>query len=224
MEHIIIIEDDRFMREELRYVLEQAGYQVGEILDFSNAATEVIKRRPDLVLLDLSLPMTDGFHICRSLKQHSDIPVLVLTSRDGLKDEVKALSLGADEYLTKPCHGERLVARIQHVLRKAKKTLGVLDGAGFLLDVKSYTVYAGEDFFVLPKNEGRILAELMEHRGELVTKAQLFQMLWGTEEYIDENVLHVTMTRLRKALAQYQLSDRIETVRGKGYRFKEREA
>ena len=220
MEQIIIIEDDRFMREELRYVLEQAGYQVGEILDFANAVMEVTRMKPDLVLLDLSLPMTDGFTICRSLKQDTQIPVLVLTSRDGLKDELKALALGADEYLTKPCHGERLVARIQNVLRKAKKPLSLLEGNGFLLDVKSYTVHVGDDFFVLPKNEGRILSELMEHRGELVTKAQLFQMLWGTEEYIDENVLHVTMTRLRKALAEYQLSDRIETVRGKGYRFR----
>lgn len=220
MERISIIEDDRFMREELRYVLEQAGYQVGEILDFANAVTEVIKEKPDLVLLDLSLPMTDGFHICRSLKQSTQIPVLILTSRDGLKDELSALELGADEYLTKPCHGERLLARIRNVLRKTKQPLNLLDGAGFLLDVRSYTVYVGEDSFVLPKNEGRILGELMEHRGELVTKTQLFQLLWGTEEYIDENVLHVTMTRLRKALAEYQLSDRIETVRGKGYCFR----
>lgn len=220
MERISIIEDDRFMREELRYVLEQAGYQVGEILDFANAVTEVIKENPDLVLLDLSLPMTDGFHICRSLKQSTQIPVLILTSRDGLKDELSALELGADEYLTKPCHGERLLARIRNVLRKTKQPLNLLDGVGFLLDVRSYTVYVGEDSFVLPKNEGRILGELMEHRGELVTKTQLFQLLWGTEEYIDENVLHVTMTRLRKALAEYQLSDRIETVRGKGYCFR----
>lgn len=220
MERISIIEDDRFMREELRYVLEQAGYQVGEILDFSHAVTEVIKENPDLVLLDLSLPMTDGFHICRSLKQSTQIPVLILTSRDGLKDELSALELGADEYLTKPCHGERLLARIRNVLRKTKQPLNLLDGSGFLLDVRSYTVYVGEDSFVLPKNEGRILGELMEHRGELVTKTQLFQLLWGTEEYIDENVLHVTMTRLRKALAEYQLSDRIETVRGKGYCFR----
>jgi len=118
MKHIAVVEDEDMMREELEDILQKAGYQTSGITDFENAAAAILAASPDLVLLDLNLPGMGGFQICRELKQKSSIPVLVLTSRDQLQDELHALDLGADEFLTKPCRKERLLARVSNVLKR----------------------------------------------------------------------------------------------------------
>ena len=106
MKQIVIAEDELFMREELSDILQKAGYEILEITEFDHVADQILTLSPDLALLDLNLPGTSGFQICRELKQKSAIPVLVLTSRDQMRDELHALELGADEYLTKPCRRE----------------------------------------------------------------------------------------------------------------------
>lgn len=116
MKHIAVVEDEALMREELADMLRRAGYAVTEVTDFADVTGQLLALAPDLVLLDLNLPEVSGFQICRDLKRRSALPVLVLTSRDQLRDEVHALELGADEYLTKPYRKERLLARIGNVL------------------------------------------------------------------------------------------------------------
>jgi DNA-binding response OmpR family regulator len=218
MKRIVIAEDDLFMREELGDILLKEQYEIAVVEDFRHTVREIEKCSPDLVLLDVNLPGSSGFEICRELKKHTAVPVLILTSRDQLSDELHALDFGADDYLTKPCHKERLVARLSNLLRRYEGRTHLLDGNGFLLDRQTYTLYVDKTSKVLTENEGKILELLMTRQGELVSKEELFFALWGTTEYIDENALQVNMTRLRKNLKEQSLDGRIDTVRGKGYR------
>ena len=150
------------------------------------------------------------------MKQKTAIPVLVLTSRDQMQDELQGLRLGADEYLTKPCRGERLLARITNLLKRYEGRANLLEGDGFLLDRGTYTLYIHNTSVVLPKNQGKLLEVLLT--GELTTAEQLCHALWGTTEFIDENALQVNLTRLKKTMASLGMRQKIVSVRGVGYR------
>lgn len=219
MKHIAVVEDEDMMREELEVILQKAGYQTSGITDFENVAAAILAASPDLVLLDLNLPGMGGFQICRELKQKSSIPVLVLTSRDQLQDELHALDLGADEFLTKPCRKERLLARVSNVLKRYEGRNNLLEGNGFLLDRQTYTLYIHNQSVILPQNQGKILGIFLEHGSDIVTKEELCIALWGTAEFIDENALQVNLTRLKKTMANLDMPQQIIPVRGVGYRF-----
>lgn len=223
MKRIAIVEDELFMREELSDILHKADYKVEEIGEFGDAAGTLLKISPDLVLLDLNLPGSSGFQICREIKLKSSIPVLVLTSRDQLQDELHALNLGADEYLIKPCRKERLLARISNVLKRYEGRSNLLEGPGCLLDRQTYTLYIHNSSVILPKNQGKILEVFLLHGEEIVSKEELCMAIWGTTEFIDENALQVNLTRLKKTLAGLRMYRQIVTVRGQGYRFTEEE-
>ncbi|MDE6742906.1 MAG: response regulator transcription factor [Lachnospiraceae bacterium] len=218
MKHIAIAEDEFLMREELSDMLRKAGYQVSEISEFENVTEQLLALSPDLILLDLNLPGTSGFQICREIKQTSSLPVLVLTSRDQLRDELHALDLGADEYLTKPCRKERLLARIFNVLKRYEGRSNLLEGAGFLLDRQTYTLYINNNSVILPKNQGKILEVFLTHGNEIVSKEELCLAIWGTTEFIDENAVQVNLTRLKKTMANLMMRQQIVPVRGIGYR------
>ncbi len=220
MARITIVEDDSLMREELVDILQKAGYEVTAITDFHDIVPQIVTSAPDLVLLDINLPEQSGFEICKHLKSKGIGPILILTSRDKLQDELHGLGLGADDYLTKPCNRDRLLARIQNLLRRFEGHPGLVDGGSFLLDPNIFTLYKGSQSLLLSDNEGRILLALVQHRPEIVSKSTLSERLWGTDQYIDENALQVNLTRLRKTLRKLDLEDQIETVRGKGYRLR----
>ena len=217
MKKIVIAEDDVFMRDELASILMKEGYETDCLADFSDAARKILSLSPDLVLLDLNLPGITGFEICRSIRKISTVPVLVLTSRDQLKDELHALKLGADEYLTKPCHKDRLTARILNLLRRYEDRDRFAEIQGVRLDRQTFTVYMNGQSAVLPENQGKIMELLLLHAGETVTKSMLSERLWGTTEYIDENALQVNMTRIKKTIRKLHIPYRIETRRGIGY-------
>ena len=217
MKKIVIAEDDVFMREELASILMKEGYETDCLADFSDAARKILSLSPDLVLLDLNLPGITGFEICRSIRKISTVPVLVLTSRDQLKDELHALKLGADEYLTKPCHKDRLTARILNLLRRYEDRDRFAEIQGVRLDRQTFTVYMNGQSAVLPENQGKIMELLLLHAGDTVTKSMLSERLWGTTEYIDENALQVNITRLKKTIRKLHIPYRIETRRGIGY-------
>lgn len=215
---IAIVEDEELMREELAEALQKGGYRVEEILTFGNAVDKILELAPDLVLLDLNLPGTSGFRICRDIKQKSAIPVLVMTSRDQMRDELQALELGADEYLTKPCRKERLLARVSNVLKRYEGRSNLLEGPGFLLDRQTYTLYIHNRSLVLPQNQGKLLEVFLAHGDGVAGKDDLCRALWGTTEFIDENALQVNLTRLKKTMANLEMELRIVPVRGVGYR------
>ena len=218
MKRIAVVEDEVYMREELCSMLEKAGYSVLEITAFENAEEQLTAITPDLVILDLNLPEISGFQICRNLKQKTPIPVLVLTSRDQMADELHALRLGADEYLTKPCRKERLLARIANILKRYEGRSNLLEGQGFLLDRGTYTLYINNTSVVLPKNQGKLMEALLAGGDNLVTSEQLCRALWDTTEFIDENALQVNLTRLKKTMLNLGMKQKVVAVRGLGYR------
>lgn len=219
MVKIVVVEDEVLMREEIVEILEKEQYQVSCIADFTHAADEILRQSPDLVLLDLNLPGISGFEICKEIRQKSTVLILVLTGRNQLKDELHALGLGADEYLNKPCHKDRLLIRITNLLRRAEDRQHFVEAQGIRLDVHTYTLYVNGHSVVLPEKQGKMMEQFLTHYGEIVPGKVLFESLWGTTDYIDENALQVNMTRLRKTVSQLELNHRITTIRGKGYRF-----
>ena len=218
MKRIAVVEDEVYMREELCHMLEKDGYLVEPVTDFENAAQVLVSLSPDLVILDLNLPEISGFQICRELKRKTAIPVLVLTSRDQVKDELQAFQFGADEYLTKPCRKDRLLARVSNLLKRYEGRTNLIEGADFLLDRQTYTLYIHNTSVVLPKNQGKLLVAFLNGGDALVTTEQLCMALWGTTEYIDENALQVNLTRLKKTMSVLEMKQRIVAVRGIGYR------
>ena len=216
MKKIAVVEDEIYMREELCSMLKKAGYEALEVTVFEDAVKYLTALIPDLVLLDLNLPGISGFQICQDLKQKTAIPVLVLTSRDQMQDELQALRLGADEYLTKPCRKERLLARITNILKRYEGRPNLLEGQEFLLDLGTYTLYIHNTSVVLPKNQGKLLEALVS--SDLVTSEELCKTLWGTMEFIDENALQVNLSRLKKTMATLGMRQKIVAVRGVGYR------
>jgi DNA-binding response OmpR family regulator len=212
------------MREELADILGKTGYEAVALADFHDVAAQLVTLRPQAVVLDINLPEESGFELCKQLKGKGVGPVLVLTSRDCLQDELHALDLGADDYLCKPCHADRLIARLQNLLKRFEGQANLLNGGGFLLDSQTFTLYVGSNSLALSTNEGRLLLALVHQSPQLVSKSQLCDALWGTDEFIDENALQVNLTRLRKTLQRVGLDARIETVRGEGYRLREQQS
>ena len=218
MKKIAVVEDEVYTREELCNMLEKAGYSALAVTAFENAAEQLTVLAPDLVILDLNLPEISGFQICRDLKQKTSIPVLVLTSRDQMSDELQALRFGADEYLTKPCRKERMLARIANILKRFEGRSNLLEGQGFLLDRGTYTLYIDNTSVILPRNQGKLLEALLAGENQLVTSKQLCRALWDTSEFIDENALQVNLTRLKKTMANLGMKQKVVAVRGLGYR------
>lgn len=218
MKKIAVVEDEEYMREELCSILQKAGFETVAITAFEDSVEQLSSLTPDLVVLDLNLPGISGFQICRELKQKTAIPVLVLTSRDQMQDELQSLRLGADEFLTKPCRKERLLARISNILKRYEGRNNLLEGEGFLLDRGTYTLYIHNTSVVLPKNQGKLLEELLSGGDDPVSAQQLCTALWGTTEFIDENALQVNLTRLKKTMANLEMQQKIVAVRGLGYR------
>ena len=219
MQKIMIVEDDQAIREELALLLENEGYApiVGE--DFSTILEQAGRECPDLVLLDVGLPGRDGFSLCANLRKSVKAPVIFVTSRSSSLDEVRALSLGGDDYITKPYSIPVLLARIKAVLRRSGATDGtdVLEAAGLCLSLTKGAVSVSGQTAELTRNELQILTCLMAHAGQIVSRADLIETLWDNQIYIDDNTLSVNMTRLRTKLAEIGLPDAIKTRRGMGY-------
>lgn len=217
MSRILIVEDDAYLREELIHTFGKKGHLTSGISSFTAPEQEIMESSPELVVLDLNLPGKSGFELCRWLKAHASFPVLILTSRDTLSDELRALDLGADDFLTKPCHPDRLIARAERLLQTYGKVQHLVEAGELILDTDTYKLIWRDTHAVLPETEGRILKALIEHYPQLVSKQELSAAIWGDTEYVDENILQVNMTRLRKSLNAAGLGDIVRTVRGRGY-------
>lgn len=217
---IMIIEDDPAIREELALLLENEGYIPLPVTNFDDIPEQAVRERPDLILLDIGLPGKDGFSLCAALRKVVFAPVIFVTSRDAGVDEVRALSLGGDDYITKPYSVPVLLARIKAVLRRSSSDLelsDILEVGELHLSLKKGGVSCGGKAVELSRNELQILACLMAHAGQIVSRADLIDALWDNQIYIDDNTLSVNMTRLRGKLAEIGLPDVIKTRRGMGY-------
>ena len=215
---IYICEDDLNMAQDLCGILIKYGYSAVFAQDFSNVAQDIISRAPELVLLDINLPQFDGFHICREVRRVSDVPIIMLTSRESEIDELMSMNLGADDYVTKPFNMQILLAHISSVLRRANRVIeNTLTHRGVTLDPTAGMLRYGEQSMELTKNEQRILLRLMQSKGAIVTRAQLMDALWQDDEFIDDNTLTVNINRLRRKLESVGVHDFLITRRGQGY-------
>lgn len=225
---IVIVEDDKGIRKELKQLLENAFYEVRMIEVFENVAEQIysMKPAPDLVLLDLNLPGESGFDVCTRLREHSDVPVIFLTSRTDSMDELNGILKGADDYITKPFNPPILLARIGVVLKrttnknaeKSREDALNIEYKGVLLNIAGgYIEHKGKRAD-LTKNELKILHLLYQKKGEIVPRLDMIEYLWDNEVFIDDNTLSVNVTRLRGKLAEIGVENFIETKRGMGYR------
>ena len=219
MQKIMIIEDEPDIRDELSLLLENEGYEPLSVTDFNSIPNQAIQERPDLILLDIGLPGQDGFSLCASLRKAVSAPVIFVTSRDSGSDEVRALSLGGDDYITKPYSVPVLLARIKAVLRRGsgRPTTDVVETVGLRLSLTKGTLTSGGKTVELTRNEMQILSYLMQHTGQIVSRADLIDALWDNQIYIDDNTLSVNMTRLRGKLTELGMPELIKTRRGMGY-------
>ena len=220
MQKIMVIEDDTAIQEELDLLLENEGYMPLVVTNFTDIPGQAVLERPDLILLDIGLPGRDGFSLCAALRKAVSAPVIFVTSRDASTDEVRALSLGGDDYITKPYSVPVLLARIKAVLRRSSgepEPADVLEAGGLRLSLTKGVVSANGKTAELTRNEIQILACLIARMGQIVSRADLIDALWDNQIYIDDNTLSVNMTRLRGKLAEIGLPDAIKTRRGMGY-------
>ena len=223
MNHIFIVEDDKKIREELSTFLSKNGYECEAPGEFDGIIDDILAKKPDLVLLDINLPTFDGFYVCREIRKHSDIPIIVVTSRNTEIDELMSLNLGADDFITKPYNTHILLAHISSVLKRASKDTppDKIDCGRFYINLsQSCIIYNGKEYD-LTKNELKILALLYENKGSIVSRDELMTQLWNSDMFIDDNTLTVNINRLRKKLEDAGLGQEvIETKRGRGYMVK----
>ncbi|EQK42864.1 transcriptional regulatory family protein [[Clostridium] bifermentans ATCC 638] len=219
MNKLMIIEDSQIIREELKSLLTRYGYNVIACENFENILEDIEKERPELILLDINLPVYDGFHICREVRKTLNIPIIIVTSRDSEIDELMSMNLGADDFITKPYNTQILLARISAVLKRTYTDVNsdVLVYKDLSLDLSKGTITAFGQSVELSKNEIKILAHLMKNKEKIVSRDDLMNYMWNSDVYIDDNTLSVNMTRIRKKLEELDLKDYIETRRGLGY-------
>ncbi|CED93956.1 response regulator transcription factor [Romboutsia ilealis] len=220
MEKIIIIEDDEIIREELKNFLSKYGYEIVAPTSFDNVVKFILNENANLVLLDINLPIFDGYYICREVRKKSDIPIIIVTSRDSDMDELMSMNLGADDFVTKPYNTQILLARIAALLKRSGlniTTNNILTYKDFQLNLSNATITYNEKEIELTKNEVKILSYLINHKGEIVSRELLMEYLWSTEYFVDDSTLTVNITRLRKKLAEIGIENVIETRRGLGY-------
>ena len=220
MTKIIIIEDDEVIREELQNFLIKYGYEVKAPTDLFNIINYVEKENANLILLDINLPMYDGYYICREIRKTSDVPIIIVTSRDSEVDELMSMNLGADDFITKPYNTEILLARITNILKRtygSSKTNNILNYRDFDLNLSNATIIYKDKSLDLTKNEIKIISCLINNKGNIVKRDSLMEYLWKEDYFVDDSTLNVNINRLRKKLEEIGIENPIETRRGLGY-------
>lgn len=217
---IYIVEDEEAMRMELITLLEKYGYSCESCSAFKNITGQILAAEPELILLDINLPFQDGFTVCREVRKSSDVPIIVLTSRNTDFDELMSLNIGADDFIAKPYNAQVLIARIQKVIKRTYEVQNnsILIHKGLTINLLKATMCCGESEVELTKNELGILRLLVMNKGNVIPREEIINELWQSEEFIDENTLNVNMVRLRKKLTEIGLPRYLETKRGLGYR------
>ncbi|GAA4852240.1 two-component response regulator BceR [Paenibacillus vulneris] len=218
---IFIVEDDSSILDSLKDRLEKWSLRVIGPQQFDDILGEFLKEQPHLVILDIQLPLYDGFHWCREIRAVSKVPILFLSSRDHPMDMVMAMNMGADDYIQKPFHMDVLLAKIQAILRRTyaygEEVSDLVEWNGAVIDMRRCVICREGKEVELTKNEFFILAVLLKAKNEIVQRHELMRKLWEDEQFVNDNTLTANITRLRQKLATLQLEDAIVTKKGLGY-------
>lgn len=219
MYKITIVEDDENIRLELKDFFEKFGYECFLVQNFENVLKEILMSEAQLILLDINLPVYDGFHICREIRKNSNIPIIFITSRTSDVDELMGMHMGADDFVSKPFNTQILLARIESLIKRTYESnkSNILEYNGIKFDPSQDTVSYGEKTVELTKNENRIIKKLMDNKNKIISRDEIMDYLWQSNEFIDDNTLTVNMNRLRNKLKSIGLVDIIHTKRGRGY-------
>lgn len=220
MSKIFIVEDEKTIRDELNIFLSRYGYEIEAPDSFENIIENLKESSSDLILLDINLPIFDGYYICREVRKFSEVPIIVVTSRDSDIDELMSMNLGADDFITKPYNTQILLARIESILKRVNrnlKTSDVLEYNDMKVNLSNGTINYNNETIEITKNELKILSYLIKNKGKIVSREKLMNYLWDCEMFIDDNTLSVNVTRIRKKLEEIGLKNIIETRRGLGY-------
>ena len=220
MSKILIVEDDKKLRDELKIFLERHGYEVFLLEKLDNSIEDILGYKADLILLDINLPNADGEYICREIRKVSNIPIIIVTSRDSELDELLSINNGADQYITKPYNIQILLAKIERLLKRSYSgnvSQDKIDCGKFVLNLSKSIIEKDGKIVELTKNEFKILHYLVLNKEKIVSRNEIMDYLWESENFIDDNTLTVNIKRLRNKLEEIGLNDVIETKRGQGY-------
>ena len=217
MYKIMIIEDDTLISNELKSLLDNSGYESYILDNYANALEEILHLKPDLILLDINIPYTNGEVLLQNLRKKSNIPVIMVTSKNNLTDEALSISYGADDYITKPYNPNILLLRIGAVLKRSNNNSNILIYKDLTVNLQKGLLKKENQEIILTKNEMIIFSYLLSHQNKIVTRDELMTDLWNNEEFINDNALTVNISRLRAKLKEIGYEEAIETRKGQGY-------
>ena len=226
--NVLVVEDEEAILTLIQFTLEQAGFNVIGCTSVEAAKPHLLEKLPDVVLLDWMLPGTSGIQLTKQLRQDQrtkDLPIILLTARSDDVDKEMGLNLGADDYLTKPFSPRELVARVNALLRRRapQKTSEVIDLAGIALDPNERTVVGNGQAIHFGPTEFKLLHFFMTHADRVYTRRQLLDLVWGDQVFVEERTVDVHIRRLRRGLEPGGFDRLVQTVRGSGYRFSQKE-
>lgn len=220
MYNIMIIDDNEQLQNEIGNVLASNSYGIIKPKDFSNVPYLVKENNPSLILLDINLPESDGFKICTEIRSFSRVPIIFITSRDTNIDEFMGITLGGDDFITKPYNTQILLARISSLLKRAYPNKGisdVIEHNGVRINILASTVECNGKIIDLTKNELKILLYLLNNRGKIVSRVDIMEYLWDSSMFVNDNTLTVNIGRIRSKIEELGVKDYIKTKRGQGY-------
>lgn len=217
---IMIIEDNEQLQNEIGNLLMINGYSVLKVKEFNNIPQIVKEKKPELILVDINLPNDDGFKICTEIRSFSKVPIIFVTSRNTNIDELMAITLGGDDFITKPYNTQILLARINSLIKRAypnDSNLDVIEYNGLRLNILSSTIEHSGNSEELTKNEFKILYYLLINKEKIVSRVEIMEYLWDSSMFVNDNTLTVNITRIRNKIEEIGLKDFIKTKRGQGY-------
>lgn len=217
MKKILIVEDDEKLRKNLKELLDASGYEALVLENFKDSLKSILESDANLILLDINIPYINGEVLIREIRKESNVPIIMVTSRDSETDEALSISFGADDYITKPYNPNILLLRIGAVLKRSENASNIVNYKDLKINMQKGTITKGDIELILTKNEMIIFNYLLNHQNKIVTRDELMTDLWSNNEYINDNALTVNVSRLRSKLKEVGYENIIETRKKVGY-------
>lgn len=221
MYKILIVEDDLEIREELKILLKNSGYEIETITNFEDTENQILNIDCHLILLDINLPQKSGYEICSKIRAKSKTPIIFVTSRNNSMDELKGIMLGGDDYIEKPYNVPILLARIQNLLNRIyskNEAETKIEYKNMVLDILKSEIRYNDNHVELTKTEFKTLYYLLKNTNKIIPRTDIIDYLWDNEVYADDNSLSVIITRIREKLKDIGIENLIQTKRGQGYK------